>query len=111
MNKITNSQIKGFVRLKLATDPLWATTALMKIFEFQTIEEKKYNETVCYNGVGFTGTDGRILTSFAKQFKKYGRLSERQMSILFKKMPKYWQQIIKISDKEKLHSLVQLQTN
>lgn len=108
MSKLTKTQIKGFVRLKLSTDPLWAQRALLKIYEFQTQDEKKMQSTVYYNGVGFTGTDGKILTSLARQYQKYGRLSEKQMNLLFKKMPKYWHQIVKISDEQKLHALIQL---
>lgn len=108
MDKLTKTQIKGFVKLKLSTDPLWAQKALLRIYEFQTQDEKQRQSTVYYNGVGFTGTDGKILTSLAKQYKKYGRLSEKQMNILFKKTPKYWQQIVKISDEQKLHALLQV---
>lgn len=106
MEKVTKTQIKGFVKLKLATDPMWAQRALLKIYEFQTIDERKMQNTVYHNGVGFTGTDGKILTSLAKQYQKYGRLSEKQMAILFKKMPKYWMQVVKISDMIKLQLLV-----
>jgi hypothetical protein len=42
----------------------------------------------------------------AENLKKYKRLSEKQMAIVYKKMPKYWQQIIKISDQEKLEKMV-----
>jgi hypothetical protein len=108
MDKITKTQIKEFVKRKLSTDITWATRALIKIYEFQTQDEQKMQGTIYNNGVGFTGTDGRILTSFAKQFKKYGRLSDNQIKIVFKKMPKYWIQVVKISDKEKLNSLIQL---
>ena len=109
MNMANKIQIKGFVKLKLSTDPVWALRALSKIYEFQTAEEMKMGGTVYYNGVGFTGCDGRILTSFAKQYRKYGRLSDRQMEILFKKIPKYWMQVIKISNMEHLESLVDMQ--
>ena len=106
MEKVTKTQIKGFVKLKLATDPIWAQRALLKVYEFQTIDEQKRQDTVYHNGIGFTGTDGRILTSLAKQLQKYGRLSEKQMNILFKKMPKYWIQVVKVSNMAKLESLI-----
>lgn len=106
MNKVSKTQIKEFVKKKLSTDPKWAQHALLKIYEFQTQEEQRVKNTIYHNGVGFTGTDGRILTSFAKQLLKKHTLSEKQMAIVFKKMPKYWIQVVKISDKEKLHSLI-----
>lgn len=107
MAKITQLQKKEFLKRKLGTDPRWAKHALLKIFEFQTEEEQDHECTHDHNGVGFTGVDGEILSSFAKQLIKYKRLSDKQMALLFKKMPKYWKQILTISDEEKLNALIQ----
>jgi hypothetical protein len=106
MSKVTKVQIRDFVKGKLSTDRIWAQQALLKIFEFQTLEEQKSKDTIMNNGVGFTGTDGRILSSLATQLQKKRYLSDKQMAIVFKKMPKYWIQVVKISDKEKLNSLI-----
>lgn len=106
MAKLTKHQIKEFVRFKLGNDKRWALHALTKIFEFQTAAEQEYETTSEYNGVGFTGVDGEILSSFAKQYIRRKWLSEKQMAILMKKMPKYWKQIISISDEEKLIAMV-----
>jgi hypothetical protein len=108
MTKVTKVQIKEFVKGKLSTDKTWAQQALLKIFEFQTLEEQKSKDTMFHNGVGFTGTDGRILSSLATQLQKKRYLSDKQMALVFKKMPKYWIQVVKISDKEKLNSLISL---
>ena len=102
----TNIQIKGFVRLKLATDPVWAAKALIRIYQCQTLDEQNSLSTKHYNGIGFTGVDGKILSSIAKQLLRYGRISDKQMNIVLKKMPKYWSQIIELSDREKLLSLI-----
>jgi len=107
MKKITKKDVKEFVKDKLSTDQLWALRALLRIFEFQTLDEQKSKDTIDHNGVGFTGTDGRILTSLAQQFKKKKYLSDKQMDIVFKKMPKYWGQIVKVSDEKQLHALIQ----
>jgi len=106
MKKLTKQQIKEFVRGKLANDTRWALHGLTKIFEFQTAAEQEYETTCEYNGVGFTGADGEILTSFAKQYINRKWLSEKQMAIVMKKMPKYWKQIISISDEEKLIKMI-----
>ncbi|MCF7815360.1 MAG: hypothetical protein K9N40_12870 [Candidatus Cloacimonetes bacterium] len=106
MLKITNNHKKEFIRNKLASDPLWAKRALLKIFEFQTEEEKEWEATRVHNNVGFTGSDGEFLTSLAKQLQKKGYLSEKQMVHVFKKMPKYWKQILNNSDEEKLIDLM-----
>lgn len=106
MKRITNTERRDFVKGKLSTSETWAKAALIKIFDFQTETEKNVEATTDHNGVGFTGADGEILTSFAKQYlhKKY--LSAKQMALLFKKIPKYWKQIVKISDEEKLNALI-----
>jgi len=106
MNKVSKIQIKEFVKKKLSSDPRWAQHALLKIFEFQTQDEQRAKDTKYHNGVGFTGTDGRILSSLATQLQKKRYLSDKQMALVFKKMPKYWIQVMKISDKEKLSSLI-----
>ena len=108
MSKVTKIQIREFMKGKLSTDKVWAQHALLKIFEFQTQEEQRSKDTMFHNGVGFTGTDGRILSSLATQLQKKRFLSDKQMALVFKKMPKYWIQVVKISDKEKLNSLIQL---
>lgn len=107
MSKVTKVQIRDFVKSKLSTDPIWARHALLKIYEFQTMEEQRAKDTRFHNGVGFTGADGRILSSLASQLERKRFLSDKQMDIVFKKMPRYWMQIVKISDKEKLYSMIQ----
>lgn len=107
MANITKTQIQQYLKTKLGSDPRWAKHALLKIFEFQTAEEKSAEHTRENNGIGFTGVDGEILTSFAKQLERKGYLSPKQMNLLFKKIPKYWKQILSISDEDKLMSLIQ----
>lgn len=107
MAKVTTDQKKNFLKAKLGSNSKWAQNALLKIYEFQTSDEKEMECTHDHNDVGFTGVDGEILSSFAKQLQSKGFLSPKQMSILFKKMPKYWKQILSISDEEKLLALIQ----
>ena len=108
MTKITQLQKKEFIQEKLSSNPKWAKHALLKIFEFQTAEEQEQEATHEHNGVGFTGIDGEILSSFAKQLTNKGYLSPKQMTLLFKKMPKYWRQIISISDEKKLLEMIKI---
>ena len=51
---------------------------------------------------GFTGYDAEFLTSLAKQYSKRKFLSPKQISKLHKVMPKYWRQLLDVSDKNKL---------
>lgn len=105
--KITKAQIKEFVKNQLGTNEFWAKQALLKIYSFQTADEQQMETTCEHNNVGFTGTDGEILSSFAKQLTYKGYLSPKQMALVYKKMPKYWRQIIGASNQIKLISLVQ----
>lgn len=106
--KVTKTERKAFVKDKLATEIPWMQRGLLKIFALQTDDEQAYNTTSVNNNVGFTGVDAEILSSFAKGLTKYKRLSVKQMAILKKKMPKYWRQIIDLSDMEKLDNMIQM---
>ena len=84
---------------KLATDARWAIRGLVTIYAYQTREEQFAGDTRVNNGVGFTGTDGQILSSLADQAQRRN-LSEKQMALVFKKMPKYAGQLYRVA-KEK----------
>jgi hypothetical protein len=103
----TKKDTLAFVKTKLATDQVWAIKALVRIFqENQTADEQVSQTTSHDNGIGFTGVDAQFLSSLAQNYLRYGRLSEKQMSFVFRKMPKYAGQVIKMSDATKLDALV-----
>lgn len=107
-------------KAKLSTDPKWAVQGLLRIHQNQTAEEQARGETVEDNGIGFTGCDAHILTSFANQAKRKIAtakqrgwqvrwelaLSQKQMALLHRKMPKYAAQLLSVSDPEKADKLV-----
>lgn len=95
-----------FIRNMITTNKAWACRALMAIFEQQTEDEKKINETNHKNGMGFTGNDANFLTAMAKSYLQYHNLTDKQMFYVYKKIGKYAGQIYKISDKEKLVALM-----
>ena len=105
--KITKKATTLFVKTQLGSNKTWATKALVRIFtENQTADEQVSEITRHDNGIGFSGADGEILSSFAKQKIKKGFLSPKQMAIVFKKMPKYHKQVISMSDETKLMEMV-----
>lgn len=85
----------AWMRERLAT-PEWALWGLGEIAARQTEEEYNAEATVMDNGVGFSGVDAEILTSFDKQFKERGWLSPKQSKLLLSKMPKYAKQLLGI---------------
>ena len=105
--KTTKRNIVLFVRTKLATDPVWATKALVRIYENQTADEQRADVTREDNGIGFTGIDAQFLSSLAKQFITKGSLSPKQMLFVHAKMRKYAQQIVNVSDQAKLEKMVE----
>lgn len=104
--KVTKEKQKTFLKQQLSSRKNWALRALIKIWEYQTEEEKMVGRTMDYNGVGFSGVDSEILSSFAEQYLQKGYLSKKQMKYVYKLIPKYWGQVLEISDKEKLNKQI-----
>jgi len=80
---------------KLSTDIRWAQRALIAIFRNQTADEQNESVVRYHNQMGFRCMDSIILTSFANQLQTRGSLSPKQMSIVFRLMPKYARQLMK----------------
>lgn len=95
VQKITSkAQLVSMLKAQLATRPQQAIKGLMRIYANQTESEQSSGIVISNNGIGFVHVDSEILTSFAKQFEERGSLSEKQLAILYKKMPKYAGQLI-----------------
>lgn len=95
VQKITSkAQLVSMLKTQLATRPQQAIKGLMRIYANQTESEQSSGIVISNNGIGFVHVDSEILTSFAKQFEERGSLSEKQLAILYKKMPKYACQLI-----------------
>lgn len=92
----TKKEKVAFVKQMLASNPAWAVRGLLKIYEFQTEAEQRVGETTEDNGVGFSGCDAHILSSFADQIKAGRQMSEKQLAIIYKKMPRYSRQLVNI---------------
>lgn len=88
-------RVVGEWREKLASNPVWATRGLLAVYKYQTEAEKAAGSVTVDNGVGFAGVDGEFLSSLARQYQSRGSLSAKQMSFLYKKMPKYAKQLWK----------------
>ena len=107
MMTVTKKATLSYVREMLATNKAWATKALVRIYtENQTAQEQAIEATTEDNGIGFTGADGNFLSSLARQQIEKGFLSEKQMTFVFRAMPKYARQVIAFADTEKLNAQV-----
>lgn len=85
----------GAWKVKLGSNPMWATRGLLAVYKYQTEAEKAAGTVSVDNGVGFAGVDGEFLSSLARQYQQRGSLSVKQMQFLYKKMPKYAKQLWK----------------
>jgi hypothetical protein len=89
------------VRERIATSTLSVEKAIVALHARQTADEQAAKVTGHDNGMGFTGADAFILSSFAewigKSWKQPGqKLSDKQLLIARKKLPKYAGQLLKI---------------
>lgn len=92
-----------YIKTMLATKPEWACRAIIRLYECQTPGEQCAESTVEQNGAGFNGTDAKILSSFAQQLLRYNRgLSQKQLDIAHKRLPKYSRQVMGFIPAEKL---------
>lgn len=89
MRHFTKDAYETALRAQLGTIKEQAIKGLLRIYEYQTEDEQQCGAVTHYNGVGFTGMDAEFLTSLAQQYQQKGYLSDKQLSYLFKKMPKY----------------------
>ena len=92
----TKEEIKGLIESR--DDAV--IRGMKRIYDLQTESEKAFGDTHVHNGVGFSGVDGEIMSSFVEFYNKANFLSYKQMKIARKKMLKYAGQLTKISNKE-----------
>jgi uncharacterized protein (UPF0179 family) len=71
---------------------------VVAIYERQTAQEQSCDATMLINGVGFSGVDAELLSSFARQIKQGRTLSDKQMEYARKKIMKYAGQLTKIAN-------------
>jgi hypothetical protein len=90
---VNKSLIKRYFKTRLSTSPRWAINGMLIIYGKQTLSEQATDQTHENNSVGFSGVDAEIMSSFSKQVQSGRTLSPKQMAIVFKKMPKYWEQL------------------
>lgn len=89
----TKDELKGLIKNSIVTNDNATYHALMVIYTKQTDSEQSAGETHELNGVGFGGMDSKILSSFAEQYHKSGRLSVKQLTLAKRLLPKYANQL------------------
>jgi hypothetical protein len=90
---------KEMIQNNIVNNISWTIRSLEVLYSRQTTDEKENKGTKHQNSRGFNSTDSFILSSFSEQVRKRKQynnpilLSEKQLDICKKKLPKYWKQI------------------
>ena len=109
MTSMTKKELIAALKERLATDDRWALRALKLVYRNQTAYEQATQQTIEHNGIGFSGPDAEILSSFAQQYQRRGTLSPKQMNVLRRKMPSYAGQVMRAADTERLMAALSCQ--
>lgn len=103
ISRMSSNYTIDSIKANLKTSNVWQLRTLLLIHSLQTESEKANGTTHNDNGVGFTGADAEILTSFADRVLDWNKgsnyrypLSRRQMELLQKKILKYAGQALKV---------------
>ena len=89
-----------FIKNKIINDNLWLFRAVLAIYKYQTLDEKRSGFTRYNNLVGFNASDSTFLSSIAELINSKRNLNEKQIYTTRKKMVKYSGQLAKIVNKE-----------
>lgn len=104
----TKKQVETGLKLKLSTDLAFAKMAILIVYGNQTTSEQCAAITSDANGIGFTGCDAEILTSFAQRIERGGFFTPKMNAIVTRKAPRYWKQILPLVREDAIPSLVAL---
>ena len=99
---MTKKELLAALKERLATDDRWALRALTLVYRNQTTDEQNAQQTLEHNGIGFSGPDAEILSSFAQQYQRRSSLSPKQMNLLKRKIPSYARQVARAADTARL---------
>ena len=92
----TAEEIKELIN----TNNAFVARSLVKLFERQTADEQNSEMTKYQNKMGFSAFDADILSSMAKQFQRYGKLTEKQTVVARRRLQKYTKQLTRIANGE-----------
>lgn len=102
--RITKKEQKEYLQYKLSTSSSWAKRALLRLYNDQrNMRGSNYSP----NGFGISAYDRDTLEPLARKLENQMNLNLREMALLKGKIKKYWKQILKVTDIQKLNSLIE----
>jgi len=87
---------KDYLKEKILNNSKWLERAIVAIYDKQTYDEKKIEETKYYNNIGFTGSDAKRLSYYAKWILSGKHLDGWHLETAKRRIVKYVGQLIKI---------------
>lgn len=82
----------------LKTNDRFVLRSLIKLYSFQTKEEKRQKESTEANNKGFNKFDAESLTPIAQNVVKGNTITENQISYIRNKIMKYAKQLTKVAN-------------
>jgi hypothetical protein len=99
----TKRSVRAFLRARLGTDLSWAKRACVVLYRNrQTDREQKTDTTLEHNGIGFDRLDAPRMSRLARLILGKRSLTQGEIGLLLRRMPRYTDQIIKLSNLKKL---------
>lgn len=86
------------IKEKLLEDDHWVARAVLALYDRQEADEQEMEYTSKKNFVGFNAFDAKFLSSLAKQYKKKGFLTRKQIDTARKHITKYAKQLTAIAN-------------
>lgn len=84
----------------LQTNDQMVWRSLKQLYLKQTASERASGTTHVVNGVGFNSRDAEILSSIARSYEQWHRLTPKQTALVRRKIMKYAGQLTKIANGE-----------
>lgn len=101
----TRKEVVAFMRMKLRTNPTWTLTAVHRLYEMQTSEERRNSVCLQDNHEGFDRHHAPYLSSIARKYsiKHANTIPAEELEKLRSIVCRYAEQMIMVSDKTKLY--------
>ena len=90
-------QWRAYLQNLVMTNDRALLRAVVLIYDNQTNEEKVWNKSIDWNGIGFNRWDSSEMSEIAKKIKRKEELKQNEIIHARYVMPKYWKQLMKIS--------------
>jgi hypothetical protein len=94
---MSDAELKDYIYQRLGMDPQWARRGLLALYDEQSEAERTDPVNVHEsNGRGFSPQDQEFLSSLAQQALSNMSFSQKQLGWLYKLLPKYAGQLVKL---------------